>query len=67
MLYSVKNREDLEKLEELATLQKQIKAVRLQNKLGKQNFYEDMKKLYEPLIDTIDTIKDVSKNITKTI
>ena len=64
MLYSIKNREDLEKLKELATLQNQVKAVRLQDKLVKQNFHEDMKKLYEPLTDTI---KDVSENITKTI
>ena len=64
MLYSIKNREDLEKLKELATLQNQVKAVRLQDKLGKQNFHEDMKKLYEPLTDTI---KDVSENLTKTI
>ena len=64
MLYSIKNREDFEKLKELATLQNQIKAVKLQDKLGKQNFHEDMKKLYEPLTDTI---KNVSENITKTI
>ena len=64
MLYSIKNREDLDKLEELASLQDQVKAVKLQDKLGKQNFHEDMKKLYEPLTDTI---KDVSENITKTL
>ena len=64
MLYSIKNREDFEKLKELATLQNQVKAVKLQDKLGKQNFHEDMKKLYEPVTDTI---KDVSENITKTI
>jgi len=44
MLYPIKNIEDLEKLEELASLQNQVKAVRLQDKLGKQNFHEDMKK-----------------------
>ena len=38
MLYSIKNREDLEKLKELFTLQNQVKAVRFQDKLGKQNF-----------------------------
>ena len=64
MLYSIKNVEDLEKLEELVSLQSQVKAVRLQDKLGKQNFHEDMKKLYEPLTDTI---KNTSENITKTI
>ena len=56
--------EDLEKLEDLGSLQHQVRAVRLQDKLGKQNFHEYMKKLYEPLIDTI---KNTSENITKTI
>ena len=54
----------MEKLKELAKVQNQVKAVRLQDKLEKQNFHEDMKKLYEPLTDTI---KEVSENITKTI
>ena len=64
MLFPIKIREDLEKLKELATLQNQVKAVKLQEKLGKQNFHENIKKLYEPLTDTI---KDVSENITKTL
>ena len=34
MLYSIKDREDLEILEELASLQNQVKAVRIQDKLG---------------------------------
>ena len=41
-----------------------MKSVRLQDKLGKQNFHEDMKKIFEPLTDTI---KNTSQNITKTI
>ena len=64
MLFPIKNREDLEKLKELATLQNQVKAVKLQDKLGKQNFHENIKKLYEPLTNTI---KDVSENITGTL
>ena len=64
MLFPIKDREDLEKLNELVSLQDQVKVVRLQDKLGKQNFHENMKKLYEPLTDTI---KNTSKNITKTI
>ena len=62
MLYSIKDREDLEKLEELASLQSQVKAVRLQDKLGKQNFHEDMKKVLKP---ATDTIKNTSENLTK--
>ena len=64
MLFPIKNREDSEKLKELATLQNQVKAVKLHDKLGKQNFHENKKKLNEPLTDTI---KDVSENITKTL
>ena len=43
MLFPIKNREDLENLEELVSLENQVKAVKLQDKLGEQNFHEDMK------------------------
>ena len=45
MLFPIKNREDLEKLNELVSLQNQVKTVRLQDKLGEQNFHEDLKKI----------------------
>ena len=64
MLYSIKNVEDLEKLNEAISLQKQVQEVRLQNKLGEQNFHEGMTKVLEPLTDTL---KKTSENITKTI
>ena len=64
MLFPIKEREDLEKLNKLVSLQDQVKAVRLQDKLGKQNFHEDMKKIFEPMTDTI---KNTSENITKTL
>ena len=64
MLFSIKDREDLEKLEELVSLENQVKVVRIQDKLGKQNFHEDMKKIIEPVTKTI---KDVSEEVTKTI
>ena len=63
MLFAINNREDLENLNEVALLQDQVKAVRLQDKLGKQNFQEDMKKAIEPVTKTN---KDVSENVTKT-
>ena len=44
MFYSNKDREFSKKLEELVSLQNQLKVVRLQDKPGKQNFHEDMKK-----------------------
>ena len=64
MLNSNKNRDDLEKLNELVSLQNQVKAVRIQDNLGKQSFHYDAKRLYEPLTDTI---KDTSRGLTKTI
>ena len=44
MLFPIKNREDLEKFDELASLENQVKALRLQDKSGKQNFHEYQKK-----------------------
>ena len=64
MLFPIKDREDLEKLIELASLQDQVKAVRLQDKLDKRNFHGDMKKVFEPMTDAI---KNTSENITKTL
>ena len=62
MLYSIKDREDLANLEELASLQNKVKAVRLQDKLGKQKFLEAMKKVFEPVTDTN---KNTSEDLTK--
>ena len=64
MLYSIKDREDLENLEELVSLQDQVKVVRLQDKLGKQNFREDMKKVFEPITKSLE---NTSVNLTKAI
>ena len=64
MLYSIKDREDLKKLEELALLQNQVKVVKLQDKLGEQNFHEDMKKVFEPVTKSLE---NTSENITKTL
>ena len=50
MLYSIQNREDLEKLGELISLQNQVDEVRLQEKLGEQHFHEYMKKLWNQLL-----------------
>ena len=67
MLYSIKGREDLEKLNELVSLQDQVKVVRLQDKLGKQNFLEDMKKVFEPITKSLEnTSQDITKTITET-
>ena len=67
MLYSIKDREDLENLNKLASLQDQVKAVRLQDKLGKQNFHEDMNKVFEPVTKSLEnTSQDITKTITET-
>ena len=67
MLNSIKYREDLENLNELVSLQDQVKTVRLQDKLGKQNFHEDMKKVFEPITKSLEnTSQDITKTITET-
>ena len=64
MLYSIKNREDLENLDNLVSLESKVKTTRIQDKLVKQKFHEDMKKVLEPVTKSI---KDVSEEVTKTI
>ena len=64
MLYSLKDREDLEKLEDLVSLQNQVKDVKLQDKLGEQNFHEDVKKVFEPVTKSLE---NTSENLTKAI
>ena len=67
MFYSFKDREDLENLEELVSLESQVKIVRLQDKLGEQNFHEDMKKVFEPVTKSLEnTSQDITKTITET-
>ena len=63
MLYSIKNREDLEKLEGLASLQNQLKFIRLQDKLCKQKFHGDLKKVFEPVTKSLES---TSQDITET-
>ena len=64
MLYPIKDREDLEKLSELILLNDQVQEVRLQDKLGEQNYREDAKKLSKPMTDEI---KNTSEKIAKTL
>ena len=66
MLFSIKDREDLENLVELVLLENQVKVVKLQDKLGKQNFHEDMKKVFEPVTKSLEkTSQDITKTITQ--
>ena len=66
MLYAIKNNDGLEHLNELVSLQNHVKVVRLQNKLSKQNFHEDMKKVFEPVTKSLEkTSQDLTKTITE--
>ena len=66
-MYPVKNRDDLEKLNELVSLNNKVYELRLQDKLGKQDFHANIKKIYVPLTNTIeDTSPNISKTITET-
>ena len=64
MLFSIKNIEELEKLNELVSLQNQVQDVRLQDKLGKQKFHEHMNKVFEPVSKSLE---NTSQNLTKAI
>ena len=48
----------------MVSLQEQVKVVRLQDKLGKQNFHEDWKDVFEPVTKSLEK---TSGNITKAI
>ena len=64
MLFPIRNVAGLQNLNEAISLQNQVKVAKLQDKLGKQNFHEDMTKVFEPLTETL---KKASENITQTI
>ena len=64
MLYAIKNNDDLENLTELVSLENQVKVDKLQDKLGKQIFHENMKKVFEPVSKSLE---NTSQDITKTI
>ena len=64
MLFPIRNIEDLQNLNEPVSLQNQVKVVRLQDKLGKQNVHQNMEEVFEPLTDTL---KKTSENISKSI
>ena len=66
MLFPIKDREDLEKLNELILLKDQVQEVRLQNKLAEQNYHEDAKKILRPMTDEIEnTSEKIAKTLTE--
>ena len=64
MLLPIKNREDLKNLNDALSLQNQVQEVRLQNKLGDQNYHEDINKFFKPMTDEL---KNTSEKITRTL
>ena len=62
-MFPIRNVKDLQNLNEAVLLQNQVNVVRLQDKLGKQNFHEDMEEVFESLTNTL---KKTSENITNT-
>ena len=51
----------------MVSLQDQVTTVRLQDKLGKQNYHEDMQKVFEPVTKSLEkTSQDITKTITET-
>ena len=66
MSYSIKDIKELEKLNELVSLQNRVQEIRLQYKLGKQNIHEDMKKVFEPVSKSLEnTSQDLTKTMTE--
>ena len=63
MLFAIKNREDLE---ELASPKDRVEEVRLQDRLGKQNYHHNTTKLFEPLTDAIKKHQDITNTMTET-
>ena len=65
-MYAIKNNDDLENLNDLVSLENQVVVDRLQDKLGKQNFHEEMKKILEPVTKSLEnTSQDITKTITE--
>ena len=63
-MFSIKNREDLDELNELILLENQANEIRLQDKLGKQNFHENIKKCLKQLLKKNE---NTSEDSTKTM
>ena len=57
-MYSIHNRDDWEKLKKLQSSKSALKAERLKQSLGKQDFHYDMEKVFEPV--TENQIKNIN-------
>ena len=50
-MYSIHNRDDLEKFKKLQETKSSLKAERLKEKVGKQDFHYDMEEVFEPVTE----------------
>ena len=50
-MYSIHNRDDLEKLKKLQKTKSSLRKERLKEKLGKQDFHYDMEEVFEPVTE----------------
>ena len=60
-MYSIHNRNDLELAKKLQETKSLIKAERLKEKLGRQDFHYDMEEVFEPVTENQKQIKKVSE------
>ena len=66
MFYAIKNNDDSENLIKLVSVENQVNFIRLQEKFGKHNFHEDLKKLFEPATISLEnTSQDITKPMTE--
>ena len=56
-MYSIHNRDDLEKLKKNCKNQNLLKAERLKEKLGKQDFHHDIEEVFEPGTEPVTETK----------
>ena len=64
-MYSIHNRDDLEKLKKLQKTKSSLHKERLKEKLGKQDFHYDMEEVFEPVTENQKQNKLNNKNFLK--
>ena len=60
-MYSIHNRDDLEKLKKLQETKSSLKAERLKEELGKQDFHYDLEEVFEPVTENQKKIQNQTK------
>ena len=60
-MYSIHNRDDLEKLKKMQETKSSLKAERLKEKLGKQDFHYDMEEVFEPVTEKQSKQQELSE------